>query len=110
MKKEISLGSCGKDSNIDAYCDSMVFDKPGRMTRFIVIDSRNNKYKSTSLGFSSTKWTKDIQKAQLFKNKGSAKKGMYSYNINPKRGYLGEKIILPDWVVIKEITFSLGDL
>jgi len=75
--------------------------------RFIVKDTRNGKYRVKSIGFSSSKWTDDMNKAFLFKTAAAAKKGMYSYNINPERGRIGAKIILPDWVKIMPVKIEL---
>lgn len=76
-------------------------------TLYIIKDSRNKKYKVKSKGFTRTVWTENKTKAQLFRSIGAAKKGMYSYNINPERGKLGAKIILPDWVEIVPVTVNL---
>ena len=77
------------------------------MQRYVVRDKRSGIYKVKTVGFTSTKWTKNRRKVQLFKNKGAAKKGMYSYNINPERGKIGAKIILPDWVEIVPVDMVL---
>lgn len=77
------------------------------ITRYIVEDIRNNTYKIKSTGFGSTQWTTDIEKAQMFANRGAAKKGLYSYNINPDRSKIGAKIILPEWAKIKPVTITL---
>ena len=81
------------------------------LIRYVVRDKRNGKYKIKSTGFASTVWTANRRQAQQFKNKAAAKKGMYSYNINPDRAKLGAKIILPDWVEIipVEMTLVFGD-
>lgn len=67
---------------------------------YYVLDKRNGKSKMKRRGFAPTKWTDDPSKRQLFRTTGAAIRGMYSYNINPERGKLGAKIVLPDWVEI----------
>lgn len=73
------------------------------MKYYIVIDSRNNSYKIVSKGFTSKLWTDNIQKAKLFRTKGAATISCYCYSINPNRGKLKAKIILPTWINIIEV-------
>lgn len=70
------------------------------MKRYVVKDKRNGMYKRKSVGFTDSGWTNDPDKATLFKTIGSVKTGMYSYNVNPDRGKIGAKIILPSWVEV----------
>jgi len=75
--------------------------------KFIVKDKRSGKYKIKSTGFSSNMWTDDINKAFMFKTSGAAKMSMYCYNVNPNRGRLRAKIILPDWAEIIPIKMEI---
>ena len=74
---------------------------------YVVRDKRNGAFKVKTRGFRPTAWDRDVREAQTFETKGAAKISMYSYNINPDRGTIGAKIMLPDWVEITPIEVGL---
>ena len=74
---------------------------------YVVRDKRNGAFKIKTRGFRPMIWDRDVREAQIFKTKGAAKISMYSCSINPDRGTIRAKIMLPDWVEITAIELGL---